>query len=78
VVVEPRFLEVSVMSMERQMTVTATDIMRAIAGAQFPADKEGLVLQARLNEASAEVIEAIDRLDRSQFHSRDEVRALFE
>ena len=60
------------------MAVSVNDISRALAGAEFPASKEALVLQARVNGASAEIIEAIDKLDRDLFHSVTEVEALFD
>lgn len=60
------------------MAVSVNDISRALAGAEFPANKETLVLRARVNGASAETIEAIDKLDRDLFHSVTEVEALFD
>ncbi|WP_055590959.1 DUF2795 domain-containing protein [Peterkaempfera griseoplana] len=54
------------------------DLQKALAGVDYPADREQLAQQARANRADSGLIDRISRLDQSTFQSPAEVsKALF-
>lgn len=52
---------------------SVTTLQKYLKGAQFPADRDDLLLVAEGNDAPEDVVEAIETLDEITFDGADEV-----
>jgi hypothetical protein len=59
---------VKVMSKQND-NISPIAVEKYLKGADYPADKENLVQQAKNNEATAEVINIINQLPEQKYHS---------
>jgi hypothetical protein len=55
------------------MDVNPIEVQKHLAGVDYPASKDELIAAAESNEAPQEIIEALQKMDGSEFDGPDDV-----
>jgi hypothetical protein len=58
--------------------VTSEDVITSLKGVSYPATKKEMVEQAKKNNASDDVVHAIENLPREKFRTTVDIATLFE